>query len=70
MINLEYGHIYITVHYACRHDMLRPVRRDDGLTLSQVSNGELVSPYRCIHCYEETARKHALHDERRREGAQ
>jgi hypothetical protein len=45
---IEYVHV--TVHYACGHDMCRPVRRDDESTMSQVSNGIMFDYHNCKHC--------------------
>ncbi|HET7639938.1 MAG TPA: hypothetical protein VFK47_14515 [Ktedonobacteraceae bacterium] len=51
---IEYVHI--TVMYACGHDMLRPVRRDDESTLSQVKENVLLDWHYCKHCTQSALR--------------
>jgi hypothetical protein len=62
----DYELIYLTVHYACGHDMLRPVRRITA-SFEQLANyiREIYSPDWCQLCSSITAAKQATARERR-----
>jgi hypothetical protein len=59
--------IFLTVHYECMHDMLRPVRRITA-SFDQLANNsrEIFSPDPCSLCSSITRAKQATARERKR----